>query len=274
MVVVNKYNNDTDTKEYISIDEIIDDEDTESINDTDDADDISEEIIDDEDTESTNDTNDTYNKNRQDKKDMQIVIGIIIVIVCGIVGISFASNIYNSNDSYYNNDSNYNTNDNSSNNVSSKSAKEKVIDRLLSIGFEYNPEKSEYYKVINAEDVPEASQISDKKCGMIFIVDFNIKYYGVYFICYENDYEVGNEVYEKRIEYEWDTNSVMVGAFEFNNSYGQHMPIGGTIATLDQNNNFTCEGDNCNTFRNEIYSVKQDFLNILNDVGVSLSQIR
>lgn len=84
MVVVNKDNKDADTKEYVNVEEIIDDIDTESTKDNNDN------IIDYE----------MIYGNGLTKKEMQLCFGIVIVIVCGIVGISFATKVIsNSNNS-------------------------------------------------------------------------------------------------------------------------------------------------------------------------------
>lgn len=175
------------------------------------------------------------------------------------------NNTNNNNNSTTNNN---NQNNNNENNMPpttpEKSAKDKLIDVLLNMGYrDFAGDKIMYYY--------EGDELvtTDGVCTGAWIVHFNNKKYEYHFSCNDN----GNTMYERTVTYHWDTNRATVNEAMYEYPSGIKKTVRAVNATLDASENFYCTINECQDYKNEIYDFKNNFSNMLSKASINRNEL-
>lgn len=181
------------------------------------------------------------------------IIGIGIVIICVVIGIIFS----NSSLSSYNVDNNTYQ--------ETKSDKEKVIEVLEQRGYALD---EEYYNVY-----VKAEKHHDSGLDILAVLEFNFnnKTISHTFIISDN----GSIVYGRDSHYSWNNNYRKGNITEYTYQNGNQYVQYSVDAYYDSENHFICNGnsDICNDLSEDIRNLKNEFLEIISEVGVTANSI-
>lgn len=140
--------------------------------------------------------------------------------------------------------------------------KSKLIEELEFEGYKKDSNNENYYTLINEYPI----NIEGVPTLCIFVTSFNLRHYsyGYTLQCYQNNIMF----YEQHTDYYSKTNK---SSFKSLTSLEEIFDT--TLAEIDNNNVFTCEGTNCEHGKQSMEQNKNNFITILNNANITQEEL-
>lgn len=196
-----------------------------------------------------------------------IVFAIIVVIFCCIIGIVVGVSITKNNNTHnnYNDYNDTSNNYNDTNNNTQNNGKDKLIEVLKNQGYvDYAGDQVIYYRNMGV-----MNPYGEGACAGTTLFNFRDYQYQIIFACYVND----NLAYERTETHNWKDNTLNTIINQYDYYGGQQVNTLYVSASINQYGSFSCNINNCDSYKTSMIELKNQFSNILYEANVSIYDI-